>query len=156
MKITSPLLAVVLLGLPLVIGCNKVAKAIADADNKEEKQEEKIDYAELDKEAEEEIKGASAEAKAWLAMKNNLIFEGSKAEVIALTERFYKAGCPKVYITDIGKLGATFFSASMVVVLPTNTTQRADAFKIEKEFSQKAGEDPAEDKGQKYLSLLFD
>jgi hypothetical protein len=89
-------------------------------------------------------------------MKNNVIFEGSKPEVMVLTEQFYKAGCSKVYITGIEKLGGAFVSASMVVVLPTEPAQRAAAFKIEKEFVEKEGEDGTEDKGQKYLSLTFD
>jgi len=151
------ILLLVVSALFFVTGCKKVAKAIADASDKAEAAgEEKINYAELDKEAEEDIKDSSAEARAWLAVKNNQIFEGSKQDVIALTEDFYRAGCPKVYITGIEKLAGKFISASMVVVLPADATQRAAAFKVEKQFAEKEGEDPSEDKGQKYLSLAFD
>ena len=115
------------------------------------------DYKESDEAAEEEIKGPSAaEARAWLAAPAHAIFEGSKTEVIALTESFYKAGCPKVYITGIEKLGGTFLSASMVAVLPSDATRRAGAFKVENAFSEKQGESGAKDKGQKYISLSFD
>jgi phage host-nuclease inhibitor protein Gam len=156
MKKISQILPGLLAGLIALTGCEKVAKVITEAENKDKEAELKIDYAALDKDAEEEIKESSAEARAWLGMKNNQIFEGSKTNVTALTEQFYKAGCPKVYITGIEKLGGVFLSASMVVVLPTDPAQRAAAFKAEKEFVEKEGEDGSEDKGQKYLSLTFD
>ncbi len=116
-----------------------------------------VDYKELDKIAEEEIKGDDAtEARAWLKVPANAIFEGDREEIVALMESFYKAGCPKVYITGIEKLGGANVSASMVVVLPIEPSQRQSAFKVEKEFSEKHGESGDQDKGQKYISLSFD
>ncbi|MEX2317509.1 MAG: hypothetical protein WD669_10190 [Pirellulales bacterium] len=113
--------------------------------------------ADLDKSAEEEINGSdAAEARAWLAAPGHGIFEGSKAEVTALTESFYKAGCPKVYITGIENIGGASLSASMVVLLPTESSQRTEAFKVENEFSQKQGGAAEQDKGQKYIRLSFD
>jgi hypothetical protein len=107
--------------------------------------------------AEAEINGANAaEARAWLAVPGNAIFEGNKADVTALAESFYQAGCPKVVITGIEHIGGTAVSASMVVVLPTDAAQRAAAFKVENEFAQKHGEDGEQDQGQKYLMLGFD
>ncbi|MEX2317504.1 MAG: hypothetical protein WD669_10165 [Pirellulales bacterium] len=118
---------------------------------------EPMNTEDLDKLAEEEIKGSTAaEARAWLAVPGNAIFAGSKTEVTALTESFYKAGCPKVYVTGIENFGGTAVSASMVVELPTEPAQRAAAFKVENEFSQKQGEEGEQDKGQKYFMLSFD
>ena len=117
----------------------------------------KTDYKALDKEIEEEIKGDdAAEARAWLAVPANAIFEGDREEVVALMENFYKAGCPKVYITGIEKLGGANVSASMVAVLPTDPGKRQAAFAVEKEFSEKHGETGDPDQGQQYISLTFD
>lgn len=140
--------------LVLIAGCSKPASETTSPSD--EAAAQTADYKTLDAELEADIKESSAEARAWLAMKNNVIFEGSKAEVIALTEAFYKAGCPKVYTTGIEKLGQTFLSASIVVVLPTDGAQRTAAFRIEKEFVAKEGEDGTPDQGQKYLMLTFD
>ena len=117
----------------------------------------KTDYKALDKEIEEEIKGDdAAEARAWLAVPANAIFEGDRAEVVALMENFYKAGCVKVYITGIEKLGGANVSASMVAVLPTDPGKRQAAFAVEKEFSEKHGMNGDPDQGQQYISLTFD
>ena len=86
------------------------------------------DYAEIDQLAEEEINAPNAaEARAWLAAPGNLLFEGSKEEVVALTDRFYRAGCPQVYMTGIESFGGTPVSASMVVVLPSDPDRRREA-----------------------------
>ncbi len=117
----------------------------------------KTDYKALDKDIEEEIKADdAAEARDWLAVPANAIFEGDKAEVTALMENFYKAGCLKVYITGISQLGGVNVSASMVAVLPTDPGQRQAAFAVEKEFSEKHGMTGDPDQGQQYISLTFD
>lgn len=148
----KPIFPLLLLTVSIfVTACSKQA----DGDSSSESTE--VDYKELDKAAEEEIKAANAaEARAWLAVPSNAIFEGSKTEVTALTESFYKAGCPKVFITGIEKFGNTPVSASMIVVLPSEPAQRASAFAIENAFSQKEGETGDKDKGQKYMLLSFD
>ena len=116
-----------------------------------------IDYKVSDQMAEEEIKATNAaEARAWLAESGNAIFEGDKAEVKALMEALYQAGCSKVYMTGIEKLGGTPISASMVAVLPTEPAQRQAAFKSAKDFAKKHGETGDEDKGQKYVAFSFD
>lgn len=118
---------------------------------------ETVDYQALDKEAEIDIKSPdAAEARDWLANPEHGIFEGDKAEVIALMENFYKAGCPKVHITGIEKLGGSSVSASMVVTLPSGTSERQNAFNVAKEFSEKHGEQSDPDKGQKYILFTFD
>lgn len=117
----------------------------------------KIDYKALDKESEEEIKADdAAEARAWLAVPANAIFEGDKAEVTVLMENFYKAGCSKVYITGISQLGGVNVWASMVAVLPTEPSQRQAAFTVEKEFSEKHAASGDIDQGQQFISLTFD
>ena len=116
-----------------------------------------FDYAEIDQLAEEEINAPNAaEARAWLAAPGNLLFEGSKEEVVALTDRFYRAGCPQVYMTGIESFGGTPVSASMVVVLPSDPDRRREALAVENEFSASIGEDGVEDRGQRYLFLAFD
>ena len=115
-----------------------------------------LDYAELDRFAEEEIAAGAAEARAWLAAPGNMLFEGSKEEVVALTDRFYRAGCPQVYMTGIESFGGTPVSASMVVVLPSDPDRRREALAVENEFSASIGEDGVEDRGQRYLFLAFD
>ena len=153
---TSLLSSALMMALFLTACSERTQQDSANA-NPSAAEKEVTDYKELDKVAEEEIKAPdAAEARAWLGVPANAIFEGSKAEVIALTESFYKAGCPKVYITGIEKLGGTFVSASMVAVLPSDPSQRQSAFKVENAFSEKQGEDGSEDKGQKYIWLSFD
>jgi hypothetical protein len=143
--------------MAFVTACSERAERSSAAAESRDTEGERVDYKEIDSLAEEEIKAPNtAEARVWLKVPANAIFEGSKAEVVALTESFYKAGCPKVYITGIEKLGDTFVSASMVVVLPSEPAQRANAFKVENAFSQKEGESGYQDKGQKYISLSFD
>jgi hypothetical protein len=137
-------------------GCSKSGGNAGGGASAATEAEAPVDYAALDKELEAELKESSAEAKAWLSVKTNVLFEGSKAEAVQLTEAFYRAGCPKVYITGIEKLGGVFVSASMVVQLPSEAAARKAAFAIEKTFAAKEGEDGADDKGQKYLSLTFD
>jgi hypothetical protein len=142
-----------LVGDVLDWGWNKVTGASSQA----VPNEGKTDYKALDKDIEDEIKGDdAAEARTWLSVPGNAIFEGDKAEVTALMESFYKAGCSKVYITGIEKLGGANVSASMVAVLPTEADQRQNAFKVEKEFSEKHGENGDPDQGQKFISLSFD
>lgn len=150
MKPTAIILSLI---LALFAACSDGSRqSSADTD-----EGESVDYKALDKDVEEEINAPNAaEARVWLAVPNNAIFEGSKAEVIALTESFYQAGCPKVYITGIEEFGGTKVSASLVAVLPSDPAQRAKAFKVENEFAKKMGEDGCPDKGQKYLWLGFD
>lgn len=133
-------------------GWNKVAGASGGTVD-----DGKTDYKALDKEIEEEIKADdSAEAREWLAVPANAIFEGDRGEVVALMEDFYKAGCLKVYITGIEKLGGANVSASMVAVLPTDPGKRQAAFAVEKDFSEKHGMAGDPDQGQQYISLTFD
>jgi hypothetical protein len=134
-----------------------LAKITGGSSSKSDASGQAIDYKVQDKMAEEEIKADNAaEARAWLADANNGIFEGKKAEVVALMESFYKAGCAKVYITGIEKLAGASVSASMVAVLPSEAAQRKSAFEVANEFAKKNGESGDEDKGQKYLLLTFD
>jgi hypothetical protein len=155
MKISLPMTPIAI-ALLLTACSERTQKDSADASHPAA-ESEGVNYRELDKLAEEEIKAPNAaEARAWLSVPANAIFEGSKTEVIALTESFYRVGCPKVYVTGIEKLGGTFISASVVAVLPSDTSQRQGAFKVENEFSQKQGESGSKDKGQKYIWLSFD
>lgn len=143
-----------LVGDVLDWGWNKVTGASSQNTHSAEDANATTDHKELDKIAEEEIKSEnSAEARAWLAIPSNALFKTDKPEAIALMESLYKAGCTKVYITGIEKLGDAFVSDSMVAVLPTDATQRQSAFKVEKEYSEKRGENGELDKGQKFISI---
>ena len=143
-----------LVGDVLDWGWNKITGSSSQSTNLAEVESETTDYKEMDKIAGEEIKGdTAAEARAWLTVPTNALFKTDKPEATALMESFYKAGCPKVYITGIEKLGGAPVSDSMVVVLPTDAGQRQSAFKVEKEFSEKHGESGEQDKGQKFISI---
>jgi len=116
-----------------------------------------VDYDEIDQIAQEDVDAPeSAEARGWLAVPSNAIFEGSKDEVSALTEAFYSAGCPRVYITGIERMGGTQVSASMVAELPSDPSARSAALEIANEFYREQGEGDLGDRGQRYLMLLFD
>lgn len=150
----ATLVLALLLGLNS--GCSKDPTSASGADSTGSPATEAVDYSELDLIAEQDIRENASEARIWLAGENNVLFEGSKAEVLALTENFYQAGCPKVFITGIERLAEFNVSASIVVVLPTDPARRNEAFKVEQTFMQAMGEDGAKDMGQKYLMIGFD
>ena len=143
-----------LVGDVLDWGWNKITGSSSQSTNIAETGSETTDYKEMDKIAEEEIKGdTAAEARAWLTVPANALFKTDKPEATALMDGLYKAGCSKVYITGIEKLGGAFVSDSMIAVLPTDAIQRQGAFKVEKEFSEKRGDSGEQDRGQKFISI---
>jgi hypothetical protein len=97
-----------------------------------------------------------AEARAWLADGSHALFEGSKDDVKALVDDLYGRGAVEVWVTGIETLGGTEVTASIVVVLPEDSSTRARVFERANAFWTTTGEDAFPDVGQTHLRITLD
>ena len=96
------------------------------------------------------------EAREWCKDPRSAGFEMSREDMGRLAETFYKAGAERVFVTDIEPMGGSNVSASMVVVLPKDSSARKGVFETEAKFAEQAGEEAVRDVGQKYVLLSLD
>jgi hypothetical protein len=118
---------------------------------------ERKEILEIDKAIKESLEESNkAEAKIWLKEKNHIVFEGSKEQAIKLTDDFYSAGSPMVYVSGIETMDDVEIIAHITVLIPEDKEKRKKVFEIEASFMKDIGENPTKDYGQKYFSIAFD
>lgn len=99
-----------------------------------------------------------AEAREWLKDDNHLLFKfhDGKAGLIKIVDEFYAAGAEKVYVGNVESEAGKDFAGTVLVVLPDDFSARTKLFKIDERVAPVFDEDPAADRGQKYLYYSLD
>lgn len=93
-----------------------------------------------------------AEARSWLAADaSRNLGEHEPAESVAIVEDLYRRGAVEVIAVEIESGLDADTTDSLVVVLPTDATIRAQVFAFQDDYESEF--DPTPDEGQKYLFL---
>ena len=95
------------------------------------------------------------EARAWMKGEKHVLFKEDPKTMRQFVEDFYAAGAKQVYICDIEEHEGTSYGGGMLVVLPTDASQRGKLFEVGKRAETAAQCDPVSDRGQKVFVLFF-
>jgi len=96
------------------------------------------------------------EARAWCApaRTENMGFELSKEQMLAIVEEFYAAGAARVEVVGIEPLGDRKVAAQLAVLLPQDILKRNDVLALTAKFDE--GDKPTVDARQSCLLVNLD
>ena len=97
--------------------------------------------------------GDAAPAAAWLAEPDHAVFEGDRAQVRDLVERFEDAGAEGVWMIGIEEWQGREWAGAVAVELPASGPLRERVFAVESGWWDGHG---TPDAGQRYLVVAFD